>query len=107
MSREEAAAKAICSWDNEYNWGSLGDESPMKALYEDASTLTLAAADAHDAAHGIHRVSLDEEKVAERAWNKLAERDSGRQWSQIGALNQSAWVGNIRVVLAAAVEAGQ
>jgi hypothetical protein len=58
MSRDEAAAKAI---DNEFGW------VPNKW---EMVRLALAAADAWDAAHGIHRISVDDATV-ERAGNAL------------------------------------
>jgi hypothetical protein len=77
MSREEAAAKAICEWDQQYQWGSLGDESPMKALYEYGATEVLDAADAHDLAHGVHRLTIGDatvERAARAAWPDIFEQ---------------------------------
>lgn len=40
----EVAAASLCDWDQQYTWGSLGAESPMKASYEEAARDALTAA---------------------------------------------------------------
>lgn len=65
----------------------------------------LAEADAiiaHDAAHGIHRVSLDDATV-ERAARALAPV-SDFVWERLHPLNRLRYVNQARAVLAAAVE---
>lgn len=68
MTREEAAARAVAkdedasNWDEEKPWYQNGWLGRVDTI--------LAAADAHDAANGVHRVSMDDATVerAARAW---------------------------------------
>lgn len=79
MSRVEAAVKA---WD--HYWGDRYGDEALEEMGEEVA-VALAAADAHDAANGIHRVKLDDAAV-ERAAIKLCgsiapcdtHRESGR-----------------------------
>jgi len=55
MTREEAAGEAV--YDKAFHHGLSGTES------ESIAEAALAAADAHDAANGVHRVSMDDATV--------------------------------------------
>ena len=61
MTREEAAARAVAkdedasNWDEEKPWYQNGWLGRVDTI--------LAAADAHDAANGVHRVTLDDATV--------------------------------------------
>lgn len=61
-TREEAAALAAHKHDFEYapsfSWEIA--QEPLRADYMKCATVALAAADAHDLAHGVHRLSLDQ-----------------------------------------------
>lgn len=96
MSRESAAANAMVGTSVKRQTSDAGE----------LATAALAAADAHDTVHDVHRISLQSAAVvmtAERAWEALSKRDSGRSWSQIGERSQSIWIENVRNVLDAAV----
>jgi len=101
MSREEVAAKAICEWDQQYTWGGLGDESPMKALYEYAASMVTEALDAHDRANGIHRITIDDATVERAAKFLPHDQYCG------GIYPCDCWqarIDTVRAVLAAAVK---
>ncbi len=67
MTRERAAAQAIADQDRRR----------LNTFHEAQARDALAAADAHDTANGVHRVSLDEATVG-RAMNALYEhREDG------------------------------
>jgi hypothetical protein len=75
MSREEAAAKAAYGRDHrEAPYASIWEDTSemLRADYVATETAALAAADAHDRAHGIHRITLDDATV-ERAARALME----------------------------------
>ena|SRR5213595_878225 len=65
MSRIEAAALA---WD--HYWGDRYGDEAVEEMGEEVK-VALAAADAHDLAHGVHRIVLDDATV-ERAARGLA-----------------------------------
>lgn len=100
MSREEAAAKAY--------WG---DKEPDDLSVMEMVTArlradrALAAADAHDATHGIHRVTLDDATV-ERAARAINSQFT-LQWEKLPEWVREDERRIVRAVLAAAVEAGQ
>ncbi|MDP9903244.1 hypothetical protein [Arthrobacter bambusae] len=88
----------------------MSTNTPPAEEYECCAAEALYAADAHDQANGIHCLALSEatvERAARDSWNELAAREGGRPWDKIGALNQARWVGNVGIVLAAAVKEGQ
>lgn len=100
MTREESAAKAIFdirddAFDDD-EWEEIG--STDRELYECQSQAALAAADAHDAAHGIHRLVIDDATV-ERAARALD--------AELSKTILPSLMDVTRAVLAAAVEAGQ
>lgn len=98
MSREEAAAKAL---EEElakmHGWGKSRNAS---------ITAALAAADAYDAANGVHRVSLDEGTV-ERAARALWVADSDATlgfWGNLMDTERDYYRRTARLALAAAVK---
>jgi hypothetical protein len=112
-TREEVAAKAY------------RDEGPPYS-HENGIAAALAAADAHDAAHGVYRVTLDDatvERAAEAA--ALVDDHDGcferiREWEAMEPWEQEAhgypsddyeareyWIKRTRAVLAAAVQEGE
>ncbi|WP_024817078.1 hypothetical protein [Arthrobacter sp. 31Y] len=111
MSREEAAAKAI----HQHHWGDNMENRPTetKALYRERAKAALAAADAHDAANGVHRVTLDEatvERVTESVWpfataHYLQAYGETQDEAQARGLRERQLI--VRAVLAAAVKEGQ
>lgn len=92
MTREEAAAKAAMQRDSgQEDWPTLAEiqdrgtswmkvdtVEELKDLYAEECRPVLAAADAHDDANGIHRISLDD-KTVERAAKALMHID-GYGW---------------------------
>ncbi|MFJ4286422.1 hypothetical protein ACIPY0_12325 [Paenarthrobacter nicotinovorans] len=111
MTRVEAAAKAYfevayVEWDH-------ADES-IKADVRADTERALHAADAHDAANGVHRVSMDEatvERVARALFPSYWEREFYHEHSlatgQAMEESQRECIDHIRAVLAAAVKEGQ
>lgn len=96
MSREEAAAKAAYGRDHrEAPYASIWEDTSdmLRADYVATETAALAAADAHDAAHGIHRVVLDDATVDRCA-------DAAESCHE----NWGGWEAVARSVLAAAVK---
>ncbi|MDQ0241209.1 hypothetical protein [Arthrobacter bambusae] len=107
MSREGAAAKAVFEYDNEHA-PSLkfedADES-SRSYYLTAQSKALAAADAHDAAHGIHRVGLDDATVERAARVLIEDGQFGVPWDDAFDRERAETMDLARSVLAAAVEA--
>ena len=105
-TREEAAAKAIWKYDVEY--GLCTVYAPNTFHKEEAQT-ALAAADAHDKANGVHRLTLDDATVERAARALFVIENPEADWEAL-PLNQ--WVTDIyrkrtRAVLAAAVQEGE
>jgi len=98
MSREEAVVEVFREYSSEWNNS------------EEAAVDVLAAADAHDAAHSIHRLELTDATVerAARVIDSQAWQDSWIEFNPEGCKRaREAARTKARAVLAAAVEAGQ
>lgn len=61
----------------------------------------------HDAAHGIHRVTLDDATVERAARTHFERINNGYPWAAQSDSMKDMYRRDIRAVLAAAVEAGQ
>lgn len=99
MSREEAAAKAV----EELWFRRQGDHVPFATYMPDANA-ALAAADAHDLAHGVHRLTIDDATVerAARAWVENGPVEA--TWEGTSDRHKTMTIDRIRAVLAAAVQ---
>lgn len=107
MSRVEAAAKALCQAEN-IPWSEI-DRDQRYTFTADAAA-GLRAADAHDAANGVHRVSLDQHTV-ERAARLLCaannlDLDYWERYPETSLIKEK-FRDQARAVLAAAVKEGQ
>lgn len=95
MSREEAAATAISKIED--------GVTPPNEIDRLFAREALAAADAHDAAEGVRRVTLDDATV-ERAARALAGTVFMTNWEDMKPWTQRAFRRDARDVLAAAIE---
>ncbi|MBT8161019.1 MULTISPECIES: hypothetical protein [Arthrobacter] len=99
-TRDEAAAYALAASDVRF--------PDIRAIH------ALAAADAHDAARGIHRVAINA-KTVERVARALHDRIRSQAacsccftaWEDASERTRESYRDDARAVLAAAVEAGQ
>lgn len=94
MSREEAAADAV--YGQNYGWQFNMTEA------EGVAEAALAAADAWDAANGVHRVSLDDATV-EKAAQALLDAFYNDETLKVDDEDRDI----VRKILAAAVKEGQ
>jgi hypothetical protein len=104
MSREEAAAKELANdTDPRGEWEKQAQ--PYHRFYMDRVTPIIAAADAHDLAHGVHRIVLDEGTV-ERAARALCESiwKLPNAWVLTSDLSKRSYLIHARALLAAVVQ---
>ena len=104
MNREESAARAVAkdedasNWDEEQTWYQDGWLGRVDTI--------LSAADAHDAANGVHRVTLDDATVERVA--RILEPALFRSTHEQSLFARRQVMDKARaVLLAAAVKNGQ
>ena len=97
MSRVEAAAKAHYGSSPHAETWKLA-EPDVRQWFLGRIAKGLAAADAYDAAHNVHRVVLSDATV------ERAARATWVQWDEADEASQREWSEIVRAVLAAAVK---
>jgi hypothetical protein len=105
-TREEAAAKAVAGVEDWFqNW-----PENFRDKYREIGNRALAAADAHDAAHNVHRLVIDDatvERAARGMWVHMGNKAD--DWVYCPPEDgRKVWCMDIaRAVLAAVVQEGQ
>ncbi|MFW0772488.1 hypothetical protein ACLRGI_04900 [Paenarthrobacter nitroguajacolicus] len=118
QERIEAAAKALNAsyplrwamppWDELVKSKDRANQNRVKLDREYASS-ALAAADAHDAVNGVHRVSLDDATIERAAEALFMANNPEADWHRFSKMSRvtDAYRKQARAVLAAAVKEEQ